>query len=282
MVRSIAVFFILYLLGNVVLKLEINWLTYVLGNEWEYSPAGGATGDAYFAQLNDKKIFLKRNSSPFLAVLSAEGIVPKLIWTKRLENGDVVTAQQWLSGRELKPAEMNGENVAGLLKKIHQSNELLEMLRRIGKKPIEAKDVLDDVLRKLHPDLLKFEIVNKAITFLEQELENMEHDHNVVCHSDVNHNNWLLSDSNELYLIDWDGAMIADPAVDIGMLLHWYIKKEDWPKWISLYGMELTDNLLLRMKWYVVAQSLHLLGWYQVKKKEKEILHWLQYLEHLL
>ncbi|MEH7226386.1 phosphotransferase family protein [Bacillus sp. JJ1566] len=262
--------------------MEINWLTYVLGNEWEFSPAGGATGDAYFAQLKDKKIFLKRNSSPFLAVLSAEGIVPKLIWTKRLENGDVVTAQQWLSGRELKPVDMIGGNVAGLLKKIHKSDELLEMLRRIGKKPIEAKDVLQDVVSKLHPDLLEIDIVNKAIHFLEQEQDNVKTNQNVVCHSDVNHNNWLLSDDNELYLIDWDGAMIADPAVDIGMLLHWYIKKEDWPNWISLYGMELTDHLLLRMKWYVVAQSLNLLGWYQLKKKDKEVLHWLQYLEKLL
>ncbi len=265
-----------------MLKLEINWLTYVLDNEWEFSPAGGATGDAYFAQLNDKKIFLKRNSSPFLAVLSAEGIVPKLIWTKRLENGDVVTAQQWLSGRELKPVEMNGENVANLLKKIHQSNELLEMLRRIGKKPIEVDDVFHEVVRNLHPDLLKLDIVNKAIKFLEQEVDNVKTDQNVVCHSDVNHNNWLLSDNDELYLIDWDGAMIADPAVDIGMLLHWYIKKEDWPKWISLYGMELTENLLLRMKWYVVAQTLHLTGWYRSKKKNKEVLHWLQYLQQLL
>ncbi len=265
-----------------MLKLEINWLTYVLGNEWEYSPAGGSTGDAYFAQLNDKKIFLKRNSSPFLAVLSAEGIVPKLIWTKRLENGDVVTAQQWLNGRELKPVDMNGENVASMLKKIHQSNELLEMLRRIGKKPIEAKDILQDVVRSLQPDLLNFDIVKKAILFLEENQDKVKTDQNVVCHSDVNHNNWLLSDENELYLIDWDGAMIADPAVDIGMLLHWYIKKEDWPKWISLYGMELNDHLLLRMKWYVIAQSLHLLSWYHLKKKDKEVSHWLRTLEQLL
>lgn len=39
-------------------------------------PAGGATGDAYYAEHNGQQLFLKRNSSPFLAVLSAEGIVP--------------------------------------------------------------------------------------------------------------------------------------------------------------------------------------------------------------
>jgi thiamine kinase-like enzyme len=66
------------------LKLKVNWLEQLLGSEWELSPAGGATGDAYFAQREGQKLFLKRNSSPFLAVLSAEGIVPKLVWTKRL------------------------------------------------------------------------------------------------------------------------------------------------------------------------------------------------------
>ena len=38
----------------------------------------------------------------------------------------------------------------------------------------------------------------------------------MVCHGDVNHNNWLLTEDNQLYLIDWDGAMIADPAIDLG------------------------------------------------------------------
>ena len=35
----------------------------------------------------DGKIILKRNSNPFIAALSAEGIVPKLVWTKRIETG---------------------------------------------------------------------------------------------------------------------------------------------------------------------------------------------------
>lgn len=265
-----------------MLKLELNWLKYVLGNEWEISPAGGATGDAYFAQYNDKKIFLKRNSSPFLAVLSAEGIVPKLIWTKRLENGDVITAQHWLSGRELEPEEMYGKNVAGLLKKIHQSNELLDMLRRLGKKPIQPKDFIDEIMLTIDEELVQINYIKKALHFLKTELVKVEYEDKVVCHSDVNHNNWILTENDELFLIDWDGARIADPAVDIGMLLHWYIKKEDWSTWISLYGLELTEHLLLRMKWYVVEQTVLSIIWYKSKNKDKEVLYWSYYLEQLL
>ncbi|MCH1625358.1 phosphotransferase family protein [Fredinandcohnia quinoae] len=259
-------------------------MEYVLGSEWEISPAGGATGDAYFAHHNGRKLFLKRNSSPFLAVLSAEGIVPKLIWTKRLENGDVITAQHWLSGRELEPVEMYGQNVAGLLKKIHHSAELLDMLKRLGKKAILPKDILSEILNSLMIDkeLRQSHIIKKALDFLEKEEMNVQYDSHVVCHSDVNHNNWLLTDVDKLYLIDWDGAMIADPAMDLGMLLHWYIKKEDWPSWLSLYGITLSEQLLLRMNWYVIAQTVHSIIWYKSKNKEKEVKHWTHYLNQLL
>lgn len=76
----------------------INWLEHALGTGWLVRPAGGLTGEAFIAEKNGKRLFLKRNTSPFLAVLSAEGIVPKLIWTKRIENGDVITAQECWKG----------------------------------------------------------------------------------------------------------------------------------------------------------------------------------------
>ena len=37
-----------------------------------------------------------------------------------------------------------------------------------------------------------------------------------------------LDENNQLYLIDWDGAVVADPAIDIGTLLYWYIPRESW------------------------------------------------------
>jgi len=267
-----------------VLKLKVNWLEDILGSEWEISPAGGATGEAYFAQYKDRKLFLKRNSSPFLAVLSAEGIVPKLIWTKRLENGDVITAQHWLNGHELKPSDMNGNNVAKLLRKIHKSNELLNMLKRLGKQPLLPEDLLIHIKSLLDQDtdLALGSIIAEAITLLEKELPLVQCDTKVVCHSDINHNNWLLSNSNELFLIDWDGAMIADPAIDIGMLLYWYISKENWHSWLDGYGIEATEQLFLRMKWYVISQTILQIHWYRSKNHDKEVQHWVHYLESLI
>lgn len=84
------------------------------GREYDIAPAGGETGQAFVATHEDEKFFLKRNSSPFLAALSVENIVPKLVWTRRVENGDVITAQKWVNCHILTREEMVGPRVAKL------------------------------------------------------------------------------------------------------------------------------------------------------------------------
>ncbi|TKC15863.1 phosphotransferase family protein [Robertmurraya kyonggiensis] len=258
-------------------------MEHLFGQEWEIVPAGGATGEAFFAQHDGQRLFLKRNSSPFLAVLSAEGIVPKLIWTKRLESGDVITAQQWLEGRELKPPEMNYERVAKLLHKIHCSDPLLGMLKRMGKSPLQPNYLLYSIEETLDQELLAHPIVTSSLQFLKHELANIPTDLQVVCHGDVNHNNWLLTEEDDqLYLIDWDGAMIGDPAIDLGMLLYWYIPQDKWIDWVRLYGIELTDHLRLRMKWYFVAQTLNSIQWLKDKERTEEMEKSLHFIGELL
>ncbi|MBU8770033.1 phosphotransferase family protein [Cytobacillus oceanisediminis] len=257
-------------------------MEHLFGHDWEIVPAGGATGEAFYAKHEEQRLFLKRNSSPFLAVLSAEGIVPKLIWTKRMENGDVITAQQWLNGRELKASDMNQESVAKLLRKIHSSKPLLGMLTRMGKSPLQPETLLRLIEEELDSDLKEQAAVIQSVDFLKKEVSHIHCEENTVCHCDVNHNNWLLSENNQLYLIDWDGAMIADPAIDLGMLLYWYISKEEWPNWLERYGIQLTDNLLLRMKWYVIAQTLTSIQWHKNKFRYQEMEKWLSYLDELL
>ena len=250
-------------------------MEHFFGHDWEIVPAGGATGEAFFAQHEENKYFLKRNTSPFLASLSAEGIVPKLVWTKRLETGDVYTAQQWLNGRELHPAEMKSEKVARLLKKIHTSDVLLSMLIRLGKTPLNVSDNLQSLISELDHEVLQLIAVQDSIKFLEKYIAHVQYDKKVVCHCDVNHNNWLLGDNNQLYLIDWDGAVVGDPAIDIGELLYWYIPRENWEHWLYLYGIEPEDSLFLRMKWYVIKQTLFTIQWSKDKGRLADMNKWL-------
>ncbi len=257
-------------------------MKHLLENDWEIIPAGGATGKAFFASKNNEKLFLKRNSSPFLAVLSAEGIVPKLIWTKRMENGDVITAQECLNGREFKPEEMTQDGVAKLLKKIHESIPLLSMLGRLGKTPYKPEMMLEEVISALDEELMSYQAVVQSLKVLQADLTNVCCETFTVCHGDVNHNNWLLSDNDEIFLIDWDGATIADPAMDIGPLLYWYIPRDEWPHWLDLYGLEYTDHLQLRMKWYVIAQTMLAIGWHKSQHRYQEMDFWLDYLETII
>lgn len=257
-------------------------MEHILGQEWEIVPAGGATGEAFYASYNDQRLFLKRNSSPFLAVLSAEGIVPKLVWTKRLENGDVITAQQWLPGRELKPRDMTHENVARMLRKIHRSEPMVGMLSRLEKQPLKPEAIFQSVVVDLDEEVLSLPVVIDTLSFLLQQVENVFCEEKVVCHGDVNHNNWLLTEDNQLYLIDWDGAMIADPAIDLGMLLYCYIPEDNWTSWLAMYGKPLTENLKLRMKWYVALQTLYSIQFYKNKGRLEEMDKWINFLNDLL
>ena len=257
-------------------------MEHLFGQDWEIVPAGGATGAAYFAQHEEQRLFLKRNSSPFLAVLSAEGIVPKLVWTKRLENGDVITAQQWMNGGELKPGDMNNDRVAKLLKKIHASEPLLGMLTRLGKSPLKPEMVLHALNEELNEELRAKQAVIDSFTYLTANVSHIDVDEKVVCHCDVNHNNWLLTEDNQLYLIDWDGAMIADPAIDLGLLLYSYIPVEEWEEWLDKYGIILTENLKQRMKWYALAQSLSAIQWHKNQNRIPEMEKWIDFLKALI
>ncbi|UFT98151.1 phosphotransferase family protein [Radiobacillus kanasensis] len=248
----------------------------LFGTDWTITPAGGSTGEAYMASNHEKRLFLKRNSSPFLAVLSAEGIVPKLLWTKRMANGDVITAQHWLEGRELDPEEMQHPQVARMLSKIHHSPELLDMLLKIGKAPILPNELLREIrlaFRNVQPDQIE---LYQAFKYLKETLSYVENQPQVVCHCDLNHNNWLLSEDGQLFLIDWDSAKVADPAMDIGMLLFWYIPEEDWGMWLEQYGAT-NEFIKERMYWYLMLYHVSNL----LKEKEKSSAKAQQYLIQL-
>ncbi|TXL60570.1 phosphotransferase family protein [Cerasibacillus terrae] len=247
----------------------MEWFQKILSKEWIITPAGGLTGDAYIATNGDKRLFLKRNSSPFLAVLSAEGIVPKLIWTRRMENGDVITAQEWMDGRTLNQEEMKQENVANLLYKIHYSSELLYMLMRLGKRPQTAMSRFIQLTNHTRIQELsnQHREIRQAIHILDTFLPVTDNKKLVVCHGDIDHHNIILDNSGQIYLVDWENAMIADPIIDYGHVLKWYIPKEDWNNWLKPFGISLHTDTLKRMYWYLIINCLDYLIWHYLRNE---------------
>ncbi|MCZ0717787.1 phosphotransferase family protein [Aerococcus kribbianus] len=234
-------------------------LEYQFDQNWTLEPIGGDTGEAFMASNNRERLFMKRNSSPFLAVLSMEGITPKLVWTKRTSNGDVVTAQEWLPSDVLSAEMMQGSNVINLLNKYHHSEHLYNMLEKIGGTTYQAADFLADYHKELHPHLLSHSFLNEIAAYLEETLNFVADGPQAVCHSDLNRRNFLLSDQNRLYLVDWEMVKIADPMFDIAQVLVQYIPWENWQQWLDRYGLNLKASNYFRLEWYSLLNLLLLI-----------------------
>ncbi len=53
------------------------------------------------------RVFVKMNTTPILAGLAKEQIAPQLLWSRRLPDGNVMSAQEWLNGEILTPNGMS-------------------------------------------------------------------------------------------------------------------------------------------------------------------------------
>lgn len=224
---------------------------------WQLHPIGGNTGDAYMGIKDEEKLFLKRNSSPFLAALSSEGISPRLIWTKRIGNGDVLTAQEWCNGRNLEKGEMKSSRVVEILQKVHCSLSLKRMLERVGGIFITPQDLLVEYKKNLSADLNEntgLESVYEFLNKMKQEVS--EEAEYCVCHGDMSRKNWLLSEEDHLYLVDWDSAVLADRAYDLGQLFGRYTEKNEWISWLEVYEKEWTESFKKRIQWYAMVTLL--------------------------
>lgn len=224
---------------------------------WKLHPIGGETGLAFMGIRDQEKIFLKKNSSPFIAALSLEGITPKLIWTKRTGNGDVLTAQEWCNGRTLKGNEMDGSNIVKILKQLHGSDILKRLLGRVGGETISELDLLTEYERDLTTDLESHPLMQKAYDFLLSSLPLTYTEEDIrVCHADISNKNMLLSDDGSLFIVDWDTAVLMDYLFDIGQLLARFIEKEDWNSWASENNLVFNESEKDRIYWYVLINLL--------------------------
>lgn len=220
---------------------------------WKLHPVGGDTGKAYMGTRDQEKVFLKRNTSPFLATLALEGIAPKIVWTRRTENGDVLTAQVWCNGRTLVENEMEQSRVVQLLKKVHQSEKLGRLLEKVEGKYLLATDLLDEYVHNLSEDLKVHQVLDDTYSYLLENLDDVDPTpYFCASHGDIHHDNYLLSEHGELYLVDWDNAILADPAYDLGQLLARYIKENKWREWMEENQILDDNHLDARVYWYAL------------------------------
>ena len=237
---------------------------------WQLHPIGGDTGQAYMGTKDEERLFLKRNSSPFLAALSLEGISPKLVWTKRIGNGDVLTAQEWCNGRTLYKKEMNSSDVTQIVQKVHLSKSLKRMLHRLGGKVCSPIDFYRECVVGLDSELSRLPVIEQAIRILQNNIpEDIDLSEKVVCHGDISHKNLLLSSEEDLFLVDWDSSLLADPLYDISQLLERYIPFDEWEEWLSQF--DYVNESKESLYWYSILNVLQDIKTDFIKKNERHL-----------
>lgn len=231
-------------------------MEFQLDQEWRLYPIKGDTGKTYIGMRDEDKVFIKRNTTPMLAALSREGITPKLVWTKRTGNGDILTAQEWLEGRSLAPTEIGQRNdVIDVLYHLHHSSSLKTMLTRIGGQVMTPEKMLRHYELGLPETLRTNQFLQIVYQFLKKKIPSTNKKNFVVVHGDVNHCNWLVC-RNYLYLVDWDSIMFSDSSVDIATILGNYVPLSSWNQWLVSYGIRPTDRVLEKIHWYAAINLL--------------------------
>ncbi|MGX7329658.1 phosphotransferase family protein [Enterococcus bulliens] len=240
-------------------------------NDWDLQPIKGDTGKAYIGIRADDKVFIKRNTTPMLAALSKEGITPKLVWTKRVGNGDTLSAQEWLEGRLLTADEIGQRNdVIDVLYHLHHSNSLKDILTKIGGQTRSPQYMLQSYIKELPTDLANHSFLLLVQDYLTASLPAFHAEEKTVVHGDVHCRNWLVCE-NYLYLVDWDSIMFADPAYDIATVLGHYVPTSLWSRWLVSYGIKPEPAFLEKVYWYALLNLLEEIKKYALRNETKQM-----------
>lgn len=236
--------------------------------EWQMLPLKGASGEAFMGVKNNEKVFFKRNASPFIPSLSAEGLAPKLMWTQRTYSGDLLTAQEWKNAVQLKKTDMSQSGVIALIRQIHHSDHLLMLLKRVQSHAFKPLDFIELYFRELPSALAKHHFFNQVVQTLEDLIDDDFYQcQYVVCHGDLNHNNFMVDEQNKIFLVDWEGVKIADPLSDITWLLLQYYPPSQWMDWFDIYQFEIDHTFYKRVKWYSLMNCLLLIKQYTIENR---------------
>lgn len=231
--------------------------------DWEFHPLSGGSGEAFMGVRKDEKVFFKRNASPIITALSAEGIAPKLMWTQRTYSGDTLTAQQWEDGQVLERDDLFNQRVIDLIRQIHDSDHLLMTLKRVGEVEKNPLDFIVDYYDDLPAKLQSNQLINSIVDTLRDQVDDDFYQVSYrVCHGDLNHHNFLLTHDDHLYMVDWENVCIADPVSDLAKLMVISFPPSQWSDWLAAYGQDMSGSFYKRMCWYSQVACLSFIKQY--------------------
>ncbi|MBA2796478.1 phosphotransferase enzyme family protein [Streptococcus porcinus] len=215
------------------------------------TPLRGKSGKAYKGTYpNGDSVFIKLNTTPILPALSKEQIAPQLLWAKRMGNGDMMSAQEWLDGRILSRQDMNSKQIIHILLRLHKSKQLVNQLLQLNYKIENPYDLVADFERNAPLQIQQNSYLQGVVKELKRSLPEFRADIATIVHGDIKHSNWVITTSGMIYLCDWDSVRLTDRMYDVAYLLSHYIPRSRWAEWLSYYGYKNNEKVMSKIFWY--------------------------------
>ena len=219
--------------------------------ELTLTPIAGKSGKAFMGTYPDGgKVFVKMNTTPILAGLAKEQIAPQLLWSRRLPDGNVMSAQEWLNGEILTPNGMGKKQVVHILTRLHRSRPLMTQLRKLGYTAESPLDLLNSLSSQLPIALRQNNYLQSVLKSLRQTVPAFREDYATIVHGDVRHSNWIETDSGFIYLVDWDSVRLTDRMMDVAHVLSHYIPDSQWQDWLVYYGYKYNETVFGKLYWF--------------------------------
>ncbi|WEV45511.1 phosphotransferase family protein [Streptococcaceae bacterium ESL0687] len=238
---------------------------------WQLIPIKGSTGNTFYGTLGSQRAFIKRNSTPLLVAVAKEEIAPRLLWSRRTPTGDTMSAQEWINGGVLAAKEMKDRQINLVLSNLHRNKSLVETFFKMGKVAYGPDDLLNECMKLKLGDDASNQFLRTILEGMEQEIPSFDKAQAFVVHGDINHKNWVRSDTGKIYLVDWETAMLTSPLVDIAHILSHYIPVSDWEEWLLYSGYKPSDDLFKDILWYGKLSFLRQIMIYEAEGLDKRV-----------
>jgi thiamine kinase-like enzyme len=121
--------------------------------------------------------------------------------------------------------------------------------------------MLEKQYRLLHAAELHTVEIEMAVERLKDWSKHLQSAILVPIHPDPNTTNILLSGPG-LVMVDWDDVQLSDPMRDVGLLLWWYVAREQWGEFFDAYGAEMDEAIIERIFWWTARTSFAVVLWH--------------------
>lgn len=239
--------------------------------ELTLTPLKGKSGQAFMGTYpSGERVFVKMNTTPILAALAKEQIAPQLLWSKRTNAGDVMSAQEWLDGRLLERPDMGSKQIVQILLRLHKCKPLVNQLLQLNYRFENPYDLLAKWEQNAPLQLRGNTYLQSLIQDLKRHLPEFKTELATIVHGDVCHSNWVITTSGLIYLVDWDTVRLTDRMYDVAHLVSHYIPRHHWRDWLTYYGYKNNELVHQKFIWYGQLSYLNqMLTFFDLRKMDK-------------